>query len=162
MLTRNYYNAHRAALARTLIPNGLKDTYGSVSDAGYFDNYVPSPFLTYVTFNPYGGILIGSGETPPTLDDYRLEAQITSGMTASNSRGFDENGNPYTIITLTNSSDKAITVREIGVVGYGYYNAGSSGSRNVLFDRTVLDSPLTIEPGGVGQITYTISMNYPT
>lgn len=161
MLTRNYYNAHRAALARTSIPNGMKDINGSVCDAGYNDIYVPSPFLTNVTFNPYGGILIGTGTTPPTLDDYQMESQIKSGMTASNSRGFDENGNPYTIITLTNSSDKAIKVGEIGVVGSGYYNAGSSGSKHVLLDRTVLDSPITIEPGGVGQITYTIRMNYP-
>ena len=162
MLTRNYYNAHRAALAKTIIRDGFKDINGGTCDAGYFDIYVPSPFLSNVTFNSYGGILIGSGATPPTLDDYRLEAQITSGMTASNSRGFDENGNPYTIITLTNASDKAITVREIGVVGSGYYNAGSSGSKNVLLDRTILESPITIEPGGVGQITYTIRMNYPT
>ena len=161
MLTRNYYNAHRAALGRTVITNGMTDINGSVCNAGYNDIYVPSPFLTYVTFNAYGGILIGTGTTPPTLDDYKMESQIQSGMNASNSRGFDENGNPYTIITLTNATDKAITVGEVGVVTSGYYNAGSSGSKHILVDRTVLDTPLTIEPGGVGQITYTIRMNYP-
>lgn len=162
MITRNYYNAHRAALAKTLIHDGMKDVNGNVCDAGYNSDYLPSLILTSVSFTGYGGIVIGKGTTPPTVDDYRLEWVITSGMTTSNSRGIDENGNPYTLITLTNSSDKAITVGEIGIVGYGYYQAGSSSNKYVLFDRTVLESPITIEPSGVGQITYTICMNYPT
>lgn len=162
MLTRNYYNAQRAALAKTLIEDGIKDVYGNVSDVGYYSDYVSSPILTSISFTGYGGIVIGKGTTPATLDDYCLEWLITSGMTASNSRGIDENGNPYTLITLTNITDKAITVGEIGVVGYGYYQAGSSSPKHILLDRTVLESPITIEPGGVGQITYTIRFNYPT
>ena len=30
--------------------------------------------------------------------------------------------------------------------------------RELVIDR----APITIEPGGVGQVTYTITMNYPT
>lgn len=161
MLTRNYYNALRAALAKTLIGNGIKSVNGSVYDAGYSGSEVtPGPILSSVRFDSFSGIIIGKGTTPPTLDDYYLESQITSGVTASNSRGIDENGNPYTLITLTNASNKAITVGEVGIIANTYY--GTNGyTCYTLLDRTVLESPITIEPGGVGQITYTIRMDYP-
>ena len=32
----------------------------------------------------------------------------------------------------------------------------------IWVERTVLETPVTIPAGGVGQVTYTIRMNYPT
>ena len=162
MLTRNYYNALRAAVAKTLIAKGIKNVNGSAYDAGYSGSEItPGPILSSVRFDSSSGIIIGKGTTAPTLDDYYLESQITSGLTASNSRGIDENGNPYTVITLANATTKSITVGEVGIIASVYYGTGGY-TCYALLDRTVLDSPITIEPGGVGQITYTIRMNYPT
>lgn len=59
-------------------------------------------------------------------------------------------------MTITNNNETDITIGEVGIV----YQTGSSYS--VLFERTVLESPITIPAGGVGQVTYTIRMNYPT
>ena len=162
MLTRNYYNALRAALAKTPIEKGIKNVSGSVYDAGYGGSDItPGPILSSVRFDSFNGIIIGKGTTPPTLDDYYLEFQITSGLTTSNSRGIDENGNPYTLITMANATNKAITVGEVGIIASVYY--GTNGyTCYALLDRTVLESPITIEAGGVGQITYTLRMNYPT
>ena len=113
------------------------------------------------------GIILGSGTTPATFDDYCLENRIVAdGLTVSTNltSQTDENGMCISaMITISNTTDEAVTVAECGVHCGG--SSGSNGSKKynyVLLDRTVLETPITIEPGGVGQVTYTIRMNYPT
>ena len=119
----------------------------------------------------YGGsgVVFGDGNTPPTLSDFCLDGNIVSRLAVSATRTAictDEGVETSVLYTITNNNTKAVTIGEVGYVGYAsYYKDGSSSSSsacNLLIERTALDTPLTIEPGGVGQLTYTIKFNYPT
>ena len=115
--------------------------------------------------NVTGGLLIGSGATAPTANDYNLSNRITSGVSTvspTTQYGVDENGNPYLIIiwVLTNNTASDITISE---VGYAQYLKGSStlnGNANdtvvMLFDRTLLDEALVLPANGAGVLKYTL------
>ena len=114
----------------------------------------------------YGGddlafVVLGTGNEPPALSDYKLSGDIVTGfgstVSFSGENAGDETYSQGTaVMTITNNNETDITIGEVGIV----YQTGSSYS--VLFERTVLESPITIPAGGVGQVTYTIRMNYPT
>ena len=105
-------------------------------------------------------IIVGSDNTPETGESYGLKKVITSGLNVALTRSVVDNddGSHSSIVVanITNISSAPITIGEIGlrkaVSNYtgGYY---------VVFDRTPLGTPLTIQPGEVGRIVYTITMS---
>lgn len=111
-----------------------------------------------------GGMAVGSGSTPATENDYTLESVITSGLSASTpvaSTEYDDVNNCYIrrlTFTISNTSDSAVTIREIGTYrGIAYANtlgANASSYKLVLVDRTVLDEALTIPAGEAGVLRY--------
>lgn len=120
---------------------------------------------TGVVLDTSYGIMIGTGTTPATEDDYMLESKITSGVTASgtsHSVNVDESGNPYLeyLFTITNTSENDLTISEIGYVQI-INAATSSGTASTsgdyfLMDRTVLDNPVTIAASESAAIKYTL------
>lgn len=166
MVLRNWYNTWKSTHAQKVIPGGLTAQSGSVVNAGYNSHMQAITGLALtakrvVPDDSVAGILLGSGTTPPTIDDYKMESLISSGFSTTVGVSLDDNNDAVHIITVTNTSDGDIVVGEVGYSGVAYSGAGS-GMYIVLMDRTVLDSPVTIPAGGVGKITYTIRMNYPT
>ena len=116
--------------------------------------------ITALTGN-YSGVVFGTGNTAPEASDYKLAGEIVStishGIVVNYS--MDDSGFSVTATyTITNTGSETITIREVGLVASGGNNAASK----VLVERTVLDSPVTIEPAGVGQVVYTIKMNFPS
>lgn len=109
------------------------------------------------------GIVLGTGDTAATANDYRIETPITSGLSANITfvRTCDtQNGYAdleFTIVA-TNTSGADIVVKEIA------YNqsiristtAGGTGSTSkiICFDRTVLANPVTVPSGGQASIKY--------
>lgn len=128
---------------------------GTTSNA----SYCPSLY----TANTYSGVVFGTGTAPVTFDDYTLSGTEITSYTYSRTvtKSVDELGMSITgLYTITNTSNESFTIGEVGL--RCTYN-GSSGSSNIIMiERTVLESPVTIPAGGVGQVTYTIRMNYPT
>lgn len=121
-------------------------------------------------FNPVSGILFGNGTAPESINDYTMSGELFTTYTSSASVDVDwtDSGVSVNIVyTLTNTGAEDFTVTEIGLIGYVcLYKSGSSSIKrfnNILLERTLLDSPITI-PGnnGVGQIAYTLHYNYPT
>lgn len=108
----------------------------------------------------YGGVAFGTGTTPPTLDDYCLSGDMIAGIVASCvfQENSDDSGCTLTMVyTIVNNNSSEITIGEVAAF------CGSGGStKGFMLERTMLDSPVTIPAGGVGQVTYTIRMNYPT
>lgn len=114
------------------------------------------------------GLLFGTDNTPPTVDDYKLAGDVITNCTYSNTTTstITEDGSEGTltnVYTITNNNDAEITIGEIGLyselcwmTAYKAYT-----SYPVLLERTALETHITIPAGGVGQITYTIKMNYP-
>lgn len=157
MITRNWYILAKNQIYNYLFENRITTTAGTASEISLSSNN-NSTVAFYSTSSAVqlgngSGIVVGAGNTPPTINDYKLENQITNGITSS--IGFSENGR---VITITNTSADNITIKEIGFVGSAYK---SSSGYSCLIDRTLLETPLTIPAGGVGIITYNLSLQVP-
>lgn len=129
---------------------------------------VPSDISYGINQGTGGMIVLGSGDTPPTKDDYKLESWIPTANlrmeTASISlpiSTLDENATPpdrigtflttFRNVTLTN-----ITVKEIGLVIYYGRKYDDIFSSKVLLVRDVLENPVIIKPGELYTFSLTI------
>ena len=151
---------------------------GSYSNRGYVPVVTTSGVTRYISKIDYpysvsngasmgNGVRLGTNGTAPTVNDYALGSAITSGISIANQ------ATPYTqkdangdltleyIFTVTNTDNSAITIREIGYYQNVYTSAnpgetGNSASYQVMIDRTLLDSPITIQPNEYAVIKYTL------
>lgn len=133
---------------------------------GYSYNYAPyMGRLSRIYATSVGGVLLGDGNTEPSLDDYRLSGNIISTVSAATVTPTVTISDGSVIISatysITNTGTEDITISEIGLMGKTT-TSSSYETTSYLVERTVLDSPVTIPAGGVGQVTYAIRMNYPT
>lgn len=108
----------------------------------------------------YGGVFFGDGTTPPTLDDINLSGNVITTLngTAKLSYDISDDGSVEVsaLWTLTNTGNVAVTISEAALA------CGFTNNSFIMFERTLLDTPVTIPAGGIGQVTYTIRFNYPT
>jgi len=104
-----------------------------------------------------GYIILGSGTTEPTPEDYRLESQITTNLSCDNvSVSRNTTVKTYTA-TFSNSGTSPITVTEIGYVSRTGYGTNPITYDDFLMDRTVLETPITIPAGESRTVTYELS-----
>ena len=110
------------------------------------------------------GVLFGTGDTPASLDDYKLAGDVIQNIAASIAETYsysEAQPSLKAVYTITNNNAAAITIKEVAL--HVLYNYTSNNSvRGCVIDRTVLDTPVTIPAGGVGQVEYTIKLNLPT
>lgn len=106
------------------------------------------------------GVCFGNGTTPPTENDHCMEGDLLTNYGYSQTYNFSKDSVTVTY-TITNSGNDPFTISEVGLLTHAYQQDkyGSYYSSGILLDRTVLESPITIPAGGVGQVTYTIRMN---
>lgn len=93
-------------------------------------------------------IIIGSGTTPPTYEDYKIEQQIKLTVVGV-SVGYDElDKSTYFIKTLTNNTEESVTINEIGVITYcPEILITNSKQKNILISRDVLQEGFIVGPG---------------
>lgn len=177
MLTSNWKKLIRGGLTYTIscndVPRAMKTitlnntggtafnfTHGSMSS--YEDDWTNcvtlGHFGTYYTGSSSSDYytVFGNGSTPPTEDDIWLSGdRITNiGVSSVVSSTINDDGSvcKTAVFTISNkSTTDDITISEVGTCDYI--------TSYVLLDRTLLDEPVTIPAGGVGQITYTINFN---
>lgn len=145
------------------------------------DDYYVSPYyyadswnilFLSLTNSSISCVLIGSGNTPATEDDYDLENQIIGNQYSASvtySNVIDEVNKKYgryVQYTITNSSGEDLVIKEIGrfisapaVTTEGTVPDGASSKRMFMIDRIVLDNPITIPAGEAGIIRYGFYMN---
>lgn len=189
MFTRNYYYALAVSTIegapKTTNTPDLKNINGSLpvsynSNLSYLrycsiflkdsDSYYPTVSKLRTSYTKQGGVVFGTGTTPPTVDDYCLSGELVTTLTATTNvtTSYDEDGLTVTAVyTLTNTGTEAVTIGEVGLIGCVGNTSSSSTSYTgtavkCLFERSVLDTPVEIPAGGLGQVTYTIRFNYPT
>lgn len=111
------------------------------------------------------GVVFGTGNTEPTIDDYQMAGEHFVDYTVSHTYENTIDGTTRTLscrYTLTSTSTESVTIGEVGLSIYAFRKSGSyryySG---FLIERTALDSPITIPAGGVGIITYTLKFGLP-
>ena len=145
-------NHLQGRLGSMIKENGTTGTFASLE---YQVKEALLPFLIH----QYGEIIVGSDNTADTGDSYCLKKQITSGINIALSRSVVDNDDgshsSIVIANCTNTSSAPITIGEIGLRAYVTYISYS----NVVVDRMPLGTPLTIQPGEVGRIVYTITMS---
>lgn len=104
-------------------------------------------------------MLVGTGTTPPTADDYKLESQCVLDW----GRDFCYlNTNGYTITlcrVFINNTENPVDIKEMGA----YLISGTSGNTPVvnafLIGRQLLTETVTIPVGGSHVFTYCIDMS---
>jgi len=149
----------------------IVDTYGTSRTIPYafkdVDNYLTETTVLAPEGNDLIGILVGSGTTPPTPDDYSLESKIPHGDGDNQLHYYDVvvsnvliSGNEMAIEierSFDNNGTVDVTVREVGLVlEIDYKSGGVYDSAFVLILRDVLDSPVTVLAGGSLTVKYTI------
>jgi len=111
------------------------------------------------------GISFGTGSTAATVNDYKLESQITSNLsfttTVSSIQELDVDGDPSIrfIINLKNTGSSSVTINEIGYFQSIPGNTSRSSTSSTygttsLIDRTVLQTPITIQSNETKVIEY--------
>jgi hypothetical protein len=100
-----------------------------------------------------GMIILGSGDTPPTPDDYCLDNWIpTTDLKivtygAINCKGYDDDIIGGLWGAFYNYTNENITVKEIGIiVDSFYYQDNSSIHTKYLLGREVFENPVIIKP----------------
>lgn len=175
MLLKNWYRALSATLgqrndiytvvnisgaSKTMLYLGTEN----ISFGRMPTNYAVSMRELLTTMSNYhGGVILGTGTTEVTMDDYTLSGDMITTFTFSadcQCKETDAGSEITSLFTITNTGSESFTIGEIGLVGF--YSSNTGANDKILLERTVLETPITIEPGGVGQVTYTIRMNYPT
>ena len=178
MFTRNWYKTLASAITRNSAKNFVnvngeeKGLYSGNSKGNIsLGSDTGSSETAYIgrlvqTYNGYGGVRLGTGDTPATVNDYKLSGNLITGynftvkIETQNSAESDKITATYTI---TNTSSSEITIKEVGIVAkMGNTTSTAQIQHMGLLERTVLDTPVTIPAGGVGQVVYTITFNYPT
>ena len=174
MFTKNWYRAYAIEIVTT---STKFINYAGQSTSGYananhlklgstsYSSNIPALRNVINNLNTNGGVAFGTGNTPPTLDDYKFSGDLITTITgtATVNVAHDDNGLGATALySLTNTGSSDITIGEIGLIASLESNTSTGSSYKALLERTVLDTPVTIPAGGIGQVTYTIRMNYPT
>lgn len=142
----------------------ISGTGRDIDSSAIFQNAYASIINSLSTINTgaangRGYIILGTGTTEPTPEDYRLESQITTNLSCDSvSVSRNTTVKTYTA-TFSNSGTSDMIVTEIGYVSrlLHLYNLGDYLYDNFLMDRTVLDTPVTIPAGESRTITYTLS-----
>lgn len=116
-----------------------------------------------ITETTTSGVIVGSGNTPATENDYCLENQIT-GLTATNSNSVYYDADNFRFIqrveyTISNNTGNSVTIKEIGRVcscntSSTRGNTTNSSAKCFLIDRTVLDVPVEIPNGESSVVRY--------
>lgn len=125
---------------------------------------VPSLHKVQTSYGTYGGVVFGTGTTPPTKDDYCLSGTLLTNFAYSAGVTATPDATGVTIkaiYTITNTGSSDMTIGEIGLMCNMYDASNQVDFRKGFIERTVLDAPVTIPAGGIGQVTYTIRINYP-
>ncbi len=162
MKLRNFDNLVKAYIGANHVPGCIRDLNGTVRDAyNSSDNIarlrytVPGNLgMAASSTSVTAALMLGTGDEAPTYDDYQLSGTRITTFSESHTSAQSLEGEMSTEITytITNTGSASFTVREIGYFARIQYS--SSGYSNTLLERTVLDAPLTLEPGAVGQLVF--------
>lgn len=135
--------------------------------AGMIDNIVRA--FSAETHNPCSGyeyVALGSGDTPVTVNDTELDDEFETGDFGGSNydtrlksyANSDYSANSYTVSAgITNESDDTLTVSETGL--FNSETPGSTSSSASMGSRTVVGTPVFLEPDEKLEITWVWSVN---
>ena len=104
------------------------------------------------SFSGGAQIYLGTGNTAPTIDDYKLSGDLITGLTSQVQNTSATNNSITFSATATNNTDAPVTIKEIGLGGF----ESSAGACVVLLTRDVLATPVTLNVGDSKTFSITI------
>lgn len=169
MFTKNFKLMQQAFFTSAYV-SGFKDVNGeskTIDPTGtYFSKYVRMPGYLLTQAHMHSdelGVLFGTDPTPATLNDYKMGARITSGISVANPSKFirtedtDKGTVTYSATySVTNTSEAEINIYEIGVFCPAT-NGSNSTTFGLMMEHTVLTEPIKITPGEIKAITYKLT-----
>lgn len=174
MLTNNWYNYLRANFLsayqdRTFTgievtsTNGTKYAPAGSSNYCYYMMLRGGSLTSVASSNGGAGVNFGDGTVPPAKEDHCLSGNFISGLSLGSYSASHavEGDTASVVITLTvkNGGAEPVTISEIAWVDRQYVNGGNM--KSFMFDRTLLESPVTIPAGGQGVVVYKFSSTFP-
>lgn len=141
-------------LVNTSGSNVTIDEAGYVnSDGGFRVNVFVNALNHLAKQGSYGfsTIKVGTGTTTPTQNDYNMQNEATGITCDATSTGFTSNLTKTYTATFSNSTASDINITELGLFVQDY------NENDILLDRTVLSTPITIPAGQSKSITYEIA-----
>lgn len=158
MLLNNFIATMYPAIRTTDTAGTIRDRIRfNEAEASSLSSDVYSETGTNDIYSPFSrGIAFGSGTTPPQKTDYKLENHITTGLTYSGNNTNQADGVVNWVQTVQNTSTAQITITEVGL--FSRYSA-SYDYTVLLLTRTVLDTPVVLQPNEVKTFTITIDYN---
>lgn len=158
MLLNNFIATIYPSMKTTDTVGGIQEITDFYSPGIYsYPSNSYSETSEYARFKPFGrGIAFGSGTTPPQKTDYKLENYITTGLTYSGNNTNNTDGVVNWVQTVQNTSTAPITITEVGL--FAKYD-NSERYNTYLLTRTVLDTPVVLQPNEVKTFTITIDYN---
>ena len=133
------------------ISNGRVDAICSISGSQYNNTAKSSIY----NIGAYKGIALGTGTTPPTYSDFRIETPVEPSGYSNNSYSVSADCQQVLTQSYTNKSSEDITVTELGLFVTDSDTNANAGK--VLLTRNVI-SPVTIKPNETK--TFTIKIDY--
>ena len=105
--------------------------------------------------NTVRGVLLGDGDIPPSLTDYCLSGNMITDFTATTAVATSySNGKIIGTATynVINTGASPFTVKEIA-------NTFARSSTRIMIARSLLEIPVTIQPGDTGVIIYRVEIS---
>lgn len=161
MLTNNFYTALRCCMTKETV-SGIRDTDGKLRTCYPASNSASTLLgcFSSKTVGTSSGVVFGTGNTPPTINDYWLSGTVVSTVArVANLVTVNIVDGVYCLrnaLTINNTGNESVTIGEM-ILADTFYESSTSG-RSCVYDRTVLDTPLTLAPGEQGVITYTFNL----
>lgn len=167
MFLKGFEDIRKSVMHQTLVMTGVANSikaYNGTSyemswesayarDAlavGYNDNSYRDPARTSSIFRPF--LILGSGNTPVTLNDYCLNAQIPAStitaLAAATTHIISGDTEQLHLVKtiLNNSTTTPFTIAELGIIVWVVDKASTSYRLPVLAYREVLNNPYTVQP----------------
>lgn len=119
------------------------------------------------------GIVVGSSDTPLSLDQYSLGSKIPHGSgagqldygTSTSTETLDTGVTPPVyrlriVRPFTNTSTGSVTIREVGIYARSYWKreGGVLEDKKYMVGRDVLPTPYTIPAGGSASVSVTLEV----
>ena len=168
MLTKNFYVVLANSFFAPKVSTVFKDINGSTTTSTPAAHSSKLPF-SYMhkwkaTTNSDYGVVFSTDTTPPSVDDYKIVSTLGTNSLSVNTPSeitivnTDTNIRYSATFTVHNITAESLTITKLGYIGYSY------GTTWIPFlaDVCLLNTPVTIAPDGVANITYEICINYPT
>lgn len=103
----------------------------------------------------YSYMVLGTGDTPPTVEDYKLSGELITGLTSQGQPTLNDNNSLTYSILVTNNTEQPVTIKEVCLAIGTEIESTSSGAA-ALLTRDVLATPVTLNTGDSKTFSITI------